>query len=173
MSSTVAVSSTFAVTCDFADPSTVTTMKPAYIAEMEAADRALMEVLCTEHQKISEEYNKLVDEYNEQDTFIRGQYPGWDEPVKGELNDYAILYGIEREMKGLQEQLDILENKIDDQQDLIKERYELDGAWLDGEGVECYDCGHDQMIKECMGCSNTICAGCHFLCHDCKWSEYA
>jgi hypothetical protein len=177
-----------AVTATFADPSTilapvafadsstipsVTTVKPAYIADTEAADRALMEVLCAEYQKVGEEYNKLVDEYNEQDRYIRSLYPGWEDPVKGELDDYAILYGIEREMKGVQEQLEMLDTKIEQQQDIIHERYEMEGAWLDGEGVECHDCGHDQMIKNCMGCSYTICAGCHFLCHDCKWGEYA
>jgi hypothetical protein len=113
------VTSTFTT---FADPSTFTTVKPSYIVDAEAADRALMEVLCAEYQKVGEEYNKLVDEYNEQDNYIRSLYPGWEDPVKGELDDYAILYGIEREMKGVQEQLDILENKIEKQQDIIRER---------------------------------------------------
>jgi hypothetical protein len=170
---TATVSSTILAPIAFADPSTIPANKPSYITDAEAADRALMEVLCAEYQKVGEEYNKLVDEYNEQDSYIRSLYPGWEDPVKGELDDYAILYGIEREMKGLQEQLDILEIKIEKQQDIIHERYEMEGAWLDGDDVECHDCGHDQMIKNCMGCSYTICAGCHFLCHDCKWGEYA
>ncbi len=165
-----------AVTATFADSSTipsVTTVKPAYIADAEAADRALMEVLYAEHEKLRVEYEELEVEYNDQYGYIQSLYPGWEDPVKGELDDYAILFGIEREMKGVQEQLDILENKIENQQDIIRERYEMEGAWLDGEGVECHDCGHDQMIKNCMGCSRTVCAGCRFLCHDCKWGEYA
>jgi hypothetical protein len=146
---------------------------PSYIADMEAADRALMEVLCAEYEKAYKEYEEICEEYDEQYNYIRSQYNGWDEPERGELADYNILFCLEKAMEFHKKEVDMLEAKIDDQRDKMKERYELGGEWLDGEGVDCHDCGHDQMIKACLGCSRTVCAGCHFLCHDCKWGEYA
>lgn len=146
---------------------------PSYIAEKEAADRSLMDTLCAEYDALYKEYEEVYNEYDEQDTYIRSHYNGWDEPEKGELADYGMLHGIENHMNILKKDLEILEKKIEDQQDMIKERYEMMGEWLDGEGVECDECGYDQMIKKCIGCSKDMCAGCHFLCHDCKWGDYA
>lgn len=144
-------------------------VKPSYIADMEAADNALLEVLLTEYEKVYKEYEEVCEEYNEQYNYIQSRYRGWDEPERGELDDYGILYGLEKHCDFLKKDVDTLGDKIDTQRDIMKERYELGGEWLDGEGVECHDCGHDQMIKQCFGCSRAMCSGCRFLCHDCKW----
>lgn len=152
---------------------TTPTNKPAYIADMEAADNALLETLLTEYEKVYKEYEEVCEEYEEQYAYIRSRYHGWDEPERGELDEYTTLLCLEKAMNFIKKDVDILENKIDEQRDIMKERYELSGEWLDGEGVECHDCGHDQMIKQCLGCSRKMCAGCRFLCHDCKWGDYA